>query len=166
MVRASVLWDPRVPCFYCIRRCVRQQAVFPTIQGKTEIRPAPDSPTNPQLNPLHIHSPPAPGMAFDCVARSWGRGWPGACEGPPGGLGLDASEDGARLSSREQEVADQYQRPSTGSGRIGISALRQAQGAVRGSPFDRLRAHSDAPSTSSPGCSAVKVVNCIGGVTA
>jgi len=48
-------------------------------------------------NPLHIHSPPAPGIAFDCVARSWGRGWPGACEGPPGGLGLDPSEDDATL---------------------------------------------------------------------
>ena len=84
---------------------------------KQRSKSAPDrsKPTH-LTKPLHTHSPSCSRHCLKRVARSWGQGWPGACEGPPGGLGLDAGEDGATLS-----------KPGAGAA-IGISALRQAQG--------------------------------------
>ena len=79
---------------------------------------APDRQANPLNEPLCTHSPSCSRHCLKRVARSWGQGWPGACEGPPGGLGLDAGEDGATL-----------ERPGAAAA-IGISALRQAQGTL------------------------------------
>src|SRR6476469_3198549 len=59
---------------------------------------APDRQANPLNDPLCTHFPSCSRYCLQRVARSWSQGWPGACEGPPGGLGLDAGADGATLS--------------------------------------------------------------------
>ena len=120
---------------------------------------APDRQANPLNEPLCTHSPSCSRHCLKRAARSWGQGWPGACEGPPGGLGLDASEDGATLEKPGAGAADRYQCPSTSSGHRAIDcpstssghidklghllcALRQAQGTLVSVPFDKLRAQA------------------------
>ena len=72
---------------------------FPNkIRKNRDQNPHPTAQANPLTKPLHTHSPSCSRHCLQRAARSWGQGWPGACEGPPGGLGLDAGEDGATLS--------------------------------------------------------------------